>query len=310
MGLSRVLLVGGTGSVGKSVTLASAKLGHPTFVLVRDATPSDPAKAAMLDSFRKAGVTLITGDLTDHASLVAAVKQVDVVISVVGRPQILDQLKLLEAIKEVGTIKRFIPSEFGNYANRKLKVLDEVFLDNKAKVVDAVKKSGVPYTLVISGAGASWYLANLWQKGLKAPPRDKITILGDGNSKAVIIDEDDIGTYTILGADDPRTENKTLYIRPTGIYLSQNEIVALWEQKIGHTLEKTYVPEENLLKTIEESPYPANLFLAINYSYLVQGYKSDLGTDGVEASALYPDTKYTTCSEYLDRVLLGGSSNE
>jgi uncharacterized protein YbjT (DUF2867 family) len=46
------------------------------------------------------------GDLGDHASLVAALKQVDVVISTVGGEAILDgQLKLIAAIKEVGHIK-------------------------------------------------------------------------------------------------------------------------------------------------------------------------------------------------------------
>ncbi|CAM6091808.1 unnamed protein product [Calypogeia fissa] len=308
MGSSRILLVGGTGEVGRSVTAASARLGHPTFLLVRDPSPSDPAKAAMLDSFQKAGVTLLKGDLTDYESLIAAVKQVDIVISVVGRPQILQQLKLLEAIKEVGTIKRFIPSEFGNYADNKLKILHEVIAKNKAVVADAVKKSGVPYTFVVSGAGAHWCIDDLWQNlltgaALKSPPRDKVKIWADGNAKAVLINEDDIGTYTILAVEDPRAENKTLYVRPPGVYLSQNEIVALWEQKIGHTLEKTYVPDEELVKTIEESPYPMNLFIAINYGYLVQGYKPDLGTNGVEAFTLWPNVKYMTTSEYLDRFV-------
>jgi uncharacterized protein YbjT (DUF2867 family) len=46
------------------------------------------------------------GDLDDHASLVAALKQVDVVISAVGGNAVLDgQLKLIAAIKEVGHIK-------------------------------------------------------------------------------------------------------------------------------------------------------------------------------------------------------------
>ena len=49
---------------------------------------------------------MMQGDLNDHGSLVAALKQVDIVISVVGIPVILDgQLKLIEAIKEVGHIK-------------------------------------------------------------------------------------------------------------------------------------------------------------------------------------------------------------
>ena len=49
---------------------------------------------------------MVQGDLNDHGSLVAALKQVDIVISVVGGAVLLDgQLKLIEAIKEVGHIK-------------------------------------------------------------------------------------------------------------------------------------------------------------------------------------------------------------
>ena len=44
------------------------------------------------------------GDLYDHDSLVKAVKQVDVVISVVTFQQILDQSKILDAIKKAGNI--------------------------------------------------------------------------------------------------------------------------------------------------------------------------------------------------------------
>jgi hypothetical protein len=52
-------------------------------------------------------------DYTDHAALVDIFKQVTVVISTVGFPVLLDQIKFLEAAKEAGTVTRFLPSEFG-----------------------------------------------------------------------------------------------------------------------------------------------------------------------------------------------------
>jgi hypothetical protein len=51
--------------------------------------------------------------------------------------------------------------------------------------------------------------------------------------------------------DDSRTLNKTVLIKPPKNIYSFNELVALWEKKIGKTLEKTYVPEEKLLKDIQ-----------------------------------------------------------
>lgn len=68
---------------------------------------------------------------------------------------------------------------------------------------------------------------------------------------AIFNKEDDIGTYTIRAVDDPRTLNKILYIRPPENTYSFNDLVALWEKKIGKSLQKTYIPEEQVLKNIQ-----------------------------------------------------------
>ena len=51
--------------------------------------------------------------------------------------------------------------------------------------------------------------------------------------------------------DGPGTLNKTVLIKPPENIYSFNELVALWEKKIGKTLEKNYVAEEKLLKNIQ-----------------------------------------------------------
>lgn len=63
--------------------------------------------------------------------------------------------------------------------------------------------------------------------------------------------EEDIAAYTIKTVDDPRTLNKILYINPPKNTLSMNEMVALWEKKIGKSLEKTHISEEQVLKSIQ-----------------------------------------------------------
>jgi len=115
---SKILIIGGTGYIGKFIVEASAKSGHPTFALVRESTVSDPVKGKLVEKFKGLGVTLLHGDLYDHESLVKAFKQVDVVISTVGHLQLADQVKIIAAIKEAGNIKRFFPSEFGNDVDR------------------------------------------------------------------------------------------------------------------------------------------------------------------------------------------------
>ncbi|GMN35534.1 hypothetical protein TIFTF001_005353 [Ficus carica] len=306
---SKILIIGGTGYIGKFIVEASAKAGHPTFALVRDSTVNDPVKGKLIDNFKGLGVTLLYGDLYDHESLVKAIKQVDVVISTVGHLQIGDQVKIIAAIKEAGNVKRFLPSEFGTDVDHvnAVEPAKSAFA-SKAQIRRKIEAEGIPYTYVASNYFAGYFLPTLAQPGLFAPPppKDKVIILGDGIPKAVFNKEEDIGTFTIRAVDDPRTLNKILYIKPPKNTLSFNELVAMWEKKIGKTLEKVYVPEEQLLKNIQESPIPINVVLAINHSAFVKGDHTNFEIEpsfGVEASELYPDVTYTTVEDYLDQFV-------
>lgn len=82
-----------------------------------------------------------------------------------------------------------------------------------------------------------------------------VLLLNTCISTAVFNKEDDIGTFTIRTVDDPRTLNKIVYIKPPKNTYSFNELIALWENKIGKTLEKTHLPEDKLLKDIQGFSY-------------------------------------------------------
>ena len=109
---SRVLVVGGTGYIGRRIVRASLAQGHPTLVLMRPEIGLDIDKLQMLLSFKAQGARLVEASLEDHAALVAAVAQSDVVISATAmsgvhfRSHNLSlQHQLVEAIKEAGNIK-------------------------------------------------------------------------------------------------------------------------------------------------------------------------------------------------------------
>ncbi|XP_065622236.1 phenylcoumaran benzylic ether reductase Betv6 [Quercus suber] len=255
---SKILIIGGTGYIGKYIVEESAKAGHPTFALVRENTASNPEKSKLIESFKSSGVTLLNGDIYHHESLVKAIKQVDAVISAVGAQQIADQVNIIAAIKEAGNIKRFLPSEFGSAVDR-AKAVDPFkhHLGVKASIRRSIEAEGIPYTYLLSNGFAGYFLPNFGiartggTGSFTAPPRDKVEIIGDGNTKVIFSKEEDIATYTIKAVDDPRTLNKVLHIRPPANILSFNEIVSLWEKKIGKTLEKTYLLEDQLLKKIQ-----------------------------------------------------------
>ncbi|KAK1297933.1 hypothetical protein QJS10_CPB14g00018 [Acorus calamus] len=308
MTTSRVLIIGATGRLGQNLVRASIESGRPTFALVRGSSFSNPEKSALLEEFTRAGVQLLKGSLEDVSSLVEAVGQVDAVICAVSSNQVedqklADQVKIIDAIKEAGNIKKFYPSEFGNDVDRTHAVEPaKSMFDLKVAIRRKTEEEGIPYTFVSSNCFAGYFLPTLAQLGATTIPREKVTIFGDGNNKAIFVKETDIGAYTIKTVDDPRTLNKIVYIRPPANIITFNELVALWEKKIGKSLEKTYLSEEEVLKLIAESPLPINVVLSINHSVFIKGDHTNFEIDP-SASELYPDVKYTTVDEYLDQFV-------
>lgn len=57
----------------------------------------------------------------------------------------------------------------------------------------------------------------------------------------------DIGKFTMKTVDDIRTLNKCVHFRPTCNLYSINELASLWEKKIGKTLPRVTVTENELL---------------------------------------------------------------
>ncbi|XP_022725933.1 probable pinoresinol-lariciresinol reductase 3 isoform X1 [Durio zibethinus] len=299
---SRVLIIGAMGRLGYHLAKFSLEYCHPTFILIRDSSPTDPERAQKLHFLSTVGAIPLKGSLEDEKSLVEAVKQVDVIICSIPSKQVLDQ-KLL--------IKKFIPSEFGVDPDKvQISVLDHQFYSRKAEIRRLIEAAGIPYTYICCNFFMSYLLPWLAQPGLKTPPRDKVTIFGDGNTKAVFMKDVDVAACTISAIDDPRTLNKTLYLRPPGNVYSMNELVAIWENKIDKKLEKIYVPEEELLKKIKaceiaETPYPDNMEMIFIYSAFVKGDHTyfDIKSSGVDGTQLYPHFKFTTVSDYLDTLL-------
>ncbi|KAH6789366.1 NmrA-like negative transcriptional regulator family protein [Perilla frutescens var. frutescens] len=278
---SKILIIGVTGNLGFELAKASLNASHPTFGL---------------------------GSLHDEESfLLQALKQVDVVICAVASKQVHDQKPLILAIKRAGCIKRFFPSEFGADPDKtQVSHLDHNFYSRKSEIRRLVESEGIPHTYICCNLYTSCMLPSLVQPGLQTPPRDKVSIFGDGNVRGVFVKECDVAAFTINTVDDPRTLNKILYLRPPGNTLSMNELVTIWEKKIGKNLERNYISDEELLKRIEETPYPEKMQMVFIYSVFVKGdhtYYNINSSDGVEGTQLYPRIKYTTVSEFLDTLL-------
>ncbi|BFG30855.1 isoflavone reductase homolog isoform X1 [Prunus yedoensis var. nudiflora] len=308
MGKSKVLVVGGTGYMGRRIVNASLAQGHTTYVLQRPEIGLDIDKLQMLLAFKKQGAHLVEGSFSDFQSLVDAVKLVDVVICTMSgvhfrSHNILLQLKLVEAIKQAGNIKRFFPSEFGLDPALMGHALEpgRVTFDEKMVVRKAIQDAKLPFTYVCGAGFAGYFAGNLSQMGTLVPPREKVLIYGDGNSKVTIVDEDDLATYTIKTIDDPRTLNKTLYFRPPENVLTQKQLVDMWENLTGKKLEHITVSQQDFLASMKGMDYAGQVGVGHFYHIFYEGALTnfEIGKEGEEASKLYPEVKYTRMNEYL-----------
>ncbi|KAL6905844.1 hypothetical protein ACP4OV_003445 [Aristida adscensionis] len=309
---SRVLVVGGTGFVGRRLVRASLAQGHPTFVLMRPEIGLDVDKLQMLLAFKAQGARLVEASLDDHAALVAAVKQADVVVSAMSGVHFRShnltlQHKLVRAIKEAGNVKRFLPSEFGMDPSRMGHALEpgRVTFDDKMELRRAIEEANIPHTYISANCFAAYFVPNLAQMRTLLPPKDEVHVYGDGNVKVIFLDEDDVATYTIKSIDDPQTLNKTVYLRPQENTLTQNELIAKWEKLSGKALKKTHIPAEEFLASMKDMDLAHQVGVGHFYHIFYEGCLTNfqIGEDAVEATALYPEVQYTRMDEYMKRYL-------
>ncbi|BAT92867.1 hypothetical protein LR48_Vigan27s002800 [Vigna angularis] len=301
---NRIVVFGGTGYIGKHLVKASLSLGHPTFVYTRPLTSqTPPSKTQLCKDFTSMGVTLLQGEL-EYEEILEAIKKADIVISALAYPQVMDQLKIIDAIKVAGNIKRFVPSGFGAEEDR-IKPLPpfQALLEKKMKIRREIEAAGIPYTSVSANCCAAYFVNYLLR-----PYEDvkNIVVYGNGEARAVLNYEEDIAMYTVKAANDPRTRNRVVIYRPPKNIVSQNELISLWEKKSGHSFSNTFILEEELVKQSQTLPSPQNIPVSILHSVFIRGdlVKFEIGEDDLEASELYPDYNYTSIDQLLDIFLL------
>ena len=111
---SKILIFGGTGTIGSYITysLLHAKPPFPQIVLFTSPGTAS-SKADQINKWKSEGLSVIVGDLTSEADVVAAYEGVDTVISAVGRGGLQHQIQLLRLAEASDSVRWFLPSEFG-----------------------------------------------------------------------------------------------------------------------------------------------------------------------------------------------------
>ncbi|KAF4391803.1 hypothetical protein F8388_017398, partial [Cannabis sativa] len=121
----------------------------------------------------------------------------------------------------------------------------------------------------------------------------------------VYVDEDDIARYTVKTVDDPRTLNKTVYLRPPKNILSQREVIGVWEKLIGKELHKSSISKQEFLANAKDLDYAWQVGMGHYYNVFFEGCLTnfEIGDEGVEATELYPEINYVSAVDYMKRYL-------
>lgn len=293
--MKNVLVVGATGNLGPHIVKALADKGHHVSALMRSESIGDPAKTQTL---KDQGVALVEGNFEDFDSLKKACQNQDVVISCAGGDQIMNQVHLARAAKEAG-VERFIPSEFGVDPFIAAKGSCDLF-DAKAAVQEQIKETGIGFTPIYTNGFMEFWATGLGELGPQTPP-DRAKVFGDGNTSAYMTALSDIGKYTAAIIEDPDTIDREVLISTSRA--TQNEMISLWEDLSGKTVEKDFVAANQLDATIDASTTPESMltriFTQLHRSVWIRG-EANTERDGVlNAVTRYPEIQPISLKAYL-----------
>jgi len=229
-----LLVVGGTGTLGRQIVLQALTKGYPVRCVVRNFR-----KANFLKEW---GAELIYGDLTIPETIPPCFQGITAVIDAsTSRPSDLDVVKtvdwdgklaLIEAAK-AAKIKRFIfcstqnLEQFSNIPLMKMKQGIEVKL----------KESNVPYTIFrLSG----FYQGLIEQYAIPILENLPIWVTNE-NTCVSYMDTQDIAKFCLKTLQLPETENQIFFLGGPKGWVS-SEIISLCEQLAGQSANVNQIP--------------------------------------------------------------------
>ena len=229
-----LLIIGGTGTLGRQVVLQALTKGYKVRCMVRNFR-----RANFLKEW---GAELVYGDLSIPETIPPCLQGITAVVDAsTSRPSDLDALKkvdwdgksvLIEASK-VAKIKRFIFCSTQN--NEQFETIP--LMEMKQGIEVKLKDSQIPYTIFqLSG----FYQGLIEQYAI--PILEDLPIWVTNENTAVsYMDTQDVAKFCLRSLQLPETENKTYILGGPKGWVS-SEIISLCEQLAGQTAKVNRIP--------------------------------------------------------------------
>jgi NADH dehydrogenase len=289
-----ILVVGSTGFVGQRVVRKLASQGRDVRALVRPS--ADPTKVAALG----AGVDIARGDLKDEPSLAAACSGAATVVSTASATisrgpgdtiETVDrdgQLRLADAAKAAG-VGHFIYLSFSGNMR-----VPSPLHDAKRAVERRIQTSGMAFTIVRPSIFMEVWLTP--HVGFD-PKGGHVRIFGTGDAPVSVVSAADVADFISACVDNPAARNQVLELGgPEPI--APNAIVSRFEQALGRTVERQFIPEAALEQQFAAAPDSLQRTLAA----LALGVARGDAIDNSRALNAAP-IALTPLSVYVDRVV-------
>jgi len=229
-----LLIIGGTGTLGRQIVLQALTKGYQVRCLVRNFR-----KANFLKEW---GVELVYGDLTKPETIPPCLKGITAIIDAsTSRPDDFDSLKtvdwegklyLIEAAK-AANIERLIffsaqnVEQFTNIPLMKLKY----------RIEQKLKESQIPYTIFrLTG----FYQGLIEQYAIPILENLPIWVTNE-NMYVAYMDTQDIAKFCLRALQLPKTENQIFSLNGLKGWLS-SEIITLCEQLAGQSAKVQRIP--------------------------------------------------------------------
>jgi uncharacterized protein YbjT (DUF2867 family) len=229
-----LLIIGGTGTLGRQMVLQALMKGYPVRCMVRNFR-----KANFLKEW---GVELVYGDLTKPETLPPCFKGITAVIDAsTSRPDEFESLKnvdwdgkiaLIEAAK-AANIQRYI-----FFSAQNVEQFDNIpLMKLKYGIEKKLAKSAVPYTIFrLTG----FYQGLIEQYAIPILENLPIWVTNE-NTSIAYMDTQDIAKFTMRALQIPQTVNQTFFLSGLKSWVS-SEIITLCEQLAGQTARVQRVP--------------------------------------------------------------------
>lgn len=291
-----ILVVGGTGRLGRALVPLLVEAGHRVRVMARGSSQPYPDTAD--DS-----VELLRGDLASEADCREAVSGCTAVVFAASGfgikdsdPRTVDRdgaIRLVRAADAAGAERIVMMSMHGAAPDAPIE-----YLRCKAAAEEAVRNSGMVWTVIRMGA-----LLEQRLETMTAPleSKGKVLVFGSGSAPVTFTAVQDAATLVVRALSDPALENRVLEWGSQT--LTANELAEAVLSRAGHgSVQRIPVAAERVLSVAAKpfSPFLARVARA--------GILEETGAAGFQwapARAEFPDVPVTGLQQVLETAVQG-----